>query len=67
VVILICIFQVILLRSNPDENTPKILELTADQVINGGKGFFGLIPYVQRFLDDTGTDIDTRCEIQVSH
>lgn len=51
-------------RSNPDENTPKILELTADQVINGGKGFFGLIPYVQRFLDDTGTDIDTRCEIQ---
>ena len=52
-------------RSNPDENTPKILELTIDEVINGGKGFFGLIPYVQRFLDDTGTDIETRCQIQV--
>jgi len=51
-------------RSNPDENTPKILELTIDEVINGGKGFFGLVPYVQRFLDDTGTDIETRCQIQ---
>lgn len=51
-------------RSNPDENTPKITELTINEVINGGKGFFGLVPYVQRFLDDTGTDIDTRCAIQ---
>jgi len=51
-------------RSNPDENTPKIRELTINEVINGGKGFFGLIPYVQRFLDDTATDIDTRMHIQ---
>ena len=53
-------------RTNPDEETPKILELSCDEVINGGKGFFGLIPYMKKYLDDSGTDIKTRCKILVS-
>ena len=53
-------------RTNPDEETPKILELSCDEVINGGRGFFGLIPYMKKYLDDSGTDIKTRCKILVS-
>lgn len=50
-------------RTNPDEETPKIHELSCDEVINGGRGFFGLIPYMKKYLDDSGTDIKTRCKI----
>ena len=53
-------------RTNPDEETPKITELSCDEVINGGRGFFGLIPYMKKYLDDSGTDIKTRCKILVS-
>lgn len=50
-------------RKNPDEEIPVVLELTCNEVINGGRGFLGLIPYIKKYLDDTGTDIRTRCKL----
>ena len=51
-------------RINPDENEPEIKELTVDQIINGGAGFPGLIPFIHRFLQDTATEIDVSCQIK---
>ena len=52
-------------RINPDEDEPIIKELTIDQIINGGSGFPGLVPFIERFLQDTATEIETSCQIKV--
>jgi len=51
-------------RINPDEDEPIIKELTIDQIINGGSGFPGLVPFIERFLQDTATEIETSCQIK---
>jgi len=51
-------------RTNPDEDEPIIKELTIDQIINGGCGFPGLVPFIERFLQDTSTEIETSCQIK---
>ena len=53
-------------RINPDEDEPVVKELTIDQIINGGSGFPGLVPFMERFLQDTATEIETSCQIKVS-
>lgn len=52
-------------RINPDEKEPVVEELTINEIINGGKGFPGLIPFMHRFLQDTATEIDTSCKVKV--
>ena len=52
-------------RINPDEDEPVVKELTIDQIINGGSGFPGLVPFMERFLQDTATEIETSCQIKV--
>ena len=52
-------------RINPDEDEPVVKELTIDQIINGGSGFPGLVPFMERFLQDTATEIEISCQIKV--
>ena len=54
-------------RINPDEKEPVVEELTINEIINGGKGFPGLIPFMHRFLQDTATEIETSCKVKVFH
>merc|ERR1711953_1179770 len=51
-------------RINPDEKEPIVEELTINEIINGGKGFPGLIPFMHRFLQDTATEIETSCKVK---
>jgi len=51
-------------RINLDEKEPIVEELTINEIINGGKGFPGLIPFMHRFLQDTATEIETSCKVK---
>lgn len=51
-------------RVNPDEDEPVIKELSADEIMNGGSGFPGLVPFIDRFLQDTATEIETSCKVK---
>ena len=50
---------------NENEHTAEISELSCDEIINGGKGFFGLIPYMKMYIDDSQTDTRTQRQLMV--